>query len=346
MVSVAEDRPLLLRALAGEDTARAPMWLMRQAGRYLPEYMAVKAKASFLEMVQTPSLAAEVTLQPLRRFDLDAAIVFADIMTPLPSMGVPVTFNPGPVVEPLRTAAAVEALRIPDGDEIAPYLCETLKLVRTELATKNVPLIGFGGAPLTLAAYLIQGSGSKEFEEFRGFLRREPSTAHALLNTLTEVSIRYLRAQVNAGAQVIQLFDSWAGLHDEDTYRTFGLPYHRRVLAAIEGVPRIFLAVGAGHLLGCIAELPCEGVSVDWRTSLSVIRSRLPGRTMQGNLDPAALLGDATSLTREANAVLRAGVGGPHIFNLGHGVFRQTAPEQVARLVDVVGGFDRHAGRR
>jgi uroporphyrinogen decarboxylase len=318
------------------------MWVMRQAGRYLPEYMAVKAKASFLEMVRTPELAAEVTLQPIRRFALDAAIIFSDIMTPLPAMGVHVDFNPGPVVEPIRSRAAIDALRLPDTAEIAPFMEDALRLVRAELDAKGVPLIGFGGAPLTLAAYLIQGSGSKEFEEFRAFLRLEPAAAHALLEKLTEVSIRYLRAQVAAGAQAIQLFDSWAGLHDEATYREFALPYNARVLRALEGlVPRIYLAVGSSHLYPVIVELPCEAISVDWRTPLNRVRAALPGKTLQGNLDPAALLGSPETLHREAKRVLEAGLGGAHVFNLGHGIFRQTNPDMLARLVDIVHSFQR-----
>jgi uroporphyrinogen decarboxylase len=333
---------LFLRALRGENTPRAPIWVMRQAGRYLPEYMAVKAKSNFLEMVRTPELACEITLQPVRRFPLDAAIVFSDIMTPLPAMGVQVEFNPGPQLEPLRTKAAIDALRIPDQTEIAPFLETAIQLARRELQPTGTPLIGFAGAPLTLAAYLIQGSGSKEFEDFRAFLRLEPALAHALLEKLTEVSIRYLKAQIAAGAQAIQLFDSWAGLHDEHTYREFALPYNARVLSALENsVPRIFLAVGAGHLYHVIQELPCEAVSVDWRTPLERVRKIIPGKTLQGNLDPAALLGTPETLERDALRVLKSGLGGAHVFNLGHGIFRQTNPDMLARLIDIVHGFDR-----
>jgi uroporphyrinogen decarboxylase len=336
---------LFLRALRGEDTPRAPIWIMRQAGRYLPEYMEVKAKSSFLEMVRTPELAAEVTLQPLRRFaGLDAAIIFSDIMTPLPAMGVHVDFNPGPVLEPIRTRAAIDALIIPEASEIAPFMEDAIRLVSRELDLTGKPLIGFGGAPLTLAAYLIQGSGSKEFENFRAFLRLERAATHALLEKLTEVSIRYLKAQIAAGAKVIQLFDSWAGLHDVETYREFALPYNTRVLQALEGlVPRIYLAVGAGHLYSVIKELPCEAVSVDWRTRLEIVRTALPGKTVQGNLDPAALLGDKASLEREATKVLKSGLGGAHVFNLGHGIFRQTDPAMLEHLIGVVHAFERTA---
>lgn len=337
---------LFLRAAWGEDTPRAPLWLMRQAGRYLPEYRAIKARASFWEMVRTPELAAEVTLQPLRRFPLDAAILFSDIMTPLPAMGLQIAFSPGPVVaEPLRNQAQIEALRIPEPQEIAPYVAEAIRLVRHELSGQPVALIGFAGAPLTLATYLVQGSGSKDYEDFRAFLRQEPRLAHRLLEKLTELSIRYLRMQIEAGVQAIQLFDSWAGLHDGEVYRTFGLPYNRAVLSALASwhLPRIYLAVGASHLYPLLAELPCEVVSVDWRMSLAQVRPFFPAHTLQGNLDPAVLLAPPKVIAQEAKKVLRAGLGGPHIFNLGHGVIRTTPPEHVAYLVEVVRQFNRHA---
>lgn len=340
------NEPLFLRALRGEDTPRASIWIMRQAGRYLPEYMAVKARSSFWEMVRTPELTAEVTLQPIRRFGLDAAIIFSDIMTPLPPMGVGIEFNPGPVIaQPLRSKAAIDALRIPDPSEIAPFLEDAIRLVRHELEPTQTPLIGFGGAPLTLATYLVQGSGGKDYEDFRAWLRLEPRAAHALLEKLTEVSIRYLRAQVAAGAQVIQLFDSWAGLHDERTYREFALPYNARVLEGLAdlGVPRIYLAVASSHLYPVINELPCEAVSLDWRLGLEAIRPHFPGKTLQGNLDPAVLLASPDTITLEATRVLRAGLGGPHVFNLGHGIIRQTDPEHVRHLVNTVRAFDRHA---
>ncbi|RDI94632.1 uroporphyrinogen decarboxylase [Meiothermus sp. QL-1] len=334
---------LFLRALLGEDTPRAPIWLMRQAGRYLPEYRAIKEKATFWEMVRTPELAAEITLQPLCRFSLDAAILFSDIMTPLPAMGLRIEFNPGPVVaEPLRTPAQLEALEVPEAEAIAPFVAEAIRLVRKELGGKPVALIGFGGAPLTLAAYLVQGAGSKDFEDFRAFLRQEPRLAHRLLEKLTLLSIRYLRMQAAAGAEAIQLFDTWAGLLDPEAYRTFALPYHRRVLEALE-VPRLYLAVGASHLYPLVAELPCEGVSVDWRLPLSQVRPLFPGRALQGNLDPAVLLAPPEVIAQEARRVLQAGLGGAHIFNLGHGLLRTTPPEHVAHLVEVVHAFDRRS---
>lgn len=346
MNTVTPQTALFLRAAKGENTHRAPVWMMRQAGRYLPEYLALKARSSFWEMVRTPELAAEVTLQPLRRFDLDAAIIFSDIMTPLSPMGIEIEFSPGPVVStPIRSVHQVEALRVPEEGQIAPFMEAALRLVRHELSSQNTPLIGFGGAPLTLATYLIEGSGSKEYETFRAFLRQEPAAAHALLEKLTEVSIRYLRAQVNAGAQAIQLFDSWAGLHDGATYREFALPYNRRVLEALANldVPRIYLAVGSSHLYPEIAELPAEVFSVDWRLSLEQIRPYFPGKTLQGNLDPAVLLASPEAVEREAQKVLQAGLGGAHIFNLGHGISRHTPIDNVHRLIETVHGFSRLA---
>ncbi|HWG84321.1 MAG TPA: uroporphyrinogen decarboxylase [Deinococcales bacterium] len=336
--------PLFLRVLRGEDSPRAPIWIMRQAGRYLPEYMAVKAKADFLTMCRTPELAAEVTLQPIRRLGVDAAIIFNDIMTPLPAAGIHVDFNPGPVVaEPIRDAAGVRRLRLPEQDEIAPFLEEAIRIVRRELAPKGVPVIGFAGAPLTMATYLVQGGGSKEFELLRAFLRVEPKVAHDLLERLTDLTVSYLRAQVAAGAQAVQLFDSWAGLHDARSYREFALPYNARVLEAVSdlGVPRIYLAIGAGHLLPEVASLPCEAVSLDWRLPLSTARALLPGKTLQGNLDPTVLLATPEVITREAENVLREGLGGPHVFNLGHGILRQTPPEHAEHLVRVVQAFER-----
>ena len=335
---------LLLRALRGEDTPRAPIWIMRQAGRHLPEYRALKEKHDFWTLARTPELASEVTLQPVRRYGMDAAILFSDIMTPLPAMGLELDFRPGPVLDrPVRSRADVERLRVPPQDEIAPFVSEAVRLLRAELG--ETPLIGFAGAPLTLATYAVQGGGSKEYEAFRGFLRREPEASEALLDALAEVTVRYLRSQIEAGAQAVQLFDSWAGIHDLPTYRRFGARYAARVLDALAdtGVPRLYIALAATHLAPAIRELPLEAVSVDWRLPLSQWRELLPGRTLQGNLDPAALLGTWETLQAEAITVLREGLGGPHVFNLGHGIFREADPDQVARLVDLVQGFDRVA---
>jgi uroporphyrinogen decarboxylase len=334
---------LFLRALAGEDTARAPVWIMRQAGRHLPEYRAMKERHDFWTLVRTPELAAEVTLQPLRRYGMDAAILFSDIMTPLPAMGLPLTFEPGPrLTRPVRDRAAVEALRVPEEEEIAPFVAETIRLLR---AATSTPVIGFGGAPLTLATYAVEGAGSKEYPTFRAFLRRESALAHELLQKLADASIAYARMQIRAGAQAFQLFDSWAGLHDADTYATFGAPYVRRVLEGIAdlGVARIYLALDAAHLEPHVVALPAEALSVDWRRPLRHWRSAAPGRVLQGNLDPAALLAPGEALDAAVDAVLTSGIGGAHVFNLGHGIFPTTNPDAVARLIDRVRAFDRHA---
>ena len=334
---------LFLDAANGQDTSRAPIWIMRQAGRYLPEYRAIKKKSNFWEMCRTPELACEVTLQPIKRFGLDAAILFQDIMTPLPPMGVKIDFKPGPVFEePIRSAAAVDNLIVPEVGEIAPYVADAIKLIRSETDT---PLIGFGGAPLTLATYMIQGGGSKDYEDFRQFLRYEREASHRLLDKLTEVSIRYLTMQIEAGAQAIQLFDSWAGLHSAEMYREFALPYNQRVFEALEnlGIPRLYIAVNALHLYQDIKTLPCEVISVDWRVPLDKVRPQLPNKVLQGNLDPAVLLAPRNVIKREAKAVLNAGLGGAHIFNLGHGIMKQTDPDNLGVLVDTVREFDRSA---
>ncbi len=332
---------LFLDAAWGKDTPRAPVWMMRQAGRYLPEYRALKEKYGFWTMCRTPELAAEITMQPVRRLGVDAAILFQDIMTPLPPMGLDIEFKPGPVIaSPIRTQEQVDVLIVPDKDELVPFVAEAIQLIRAE---SNVPLIGFGGAPLTLATYLIQGSGSKEYEEFRQFLRYAPNTAHALLEKLTEVSIRYLTKQIEAGAQAIQLFDSWAGLHDARTYAEFARPYNERIFKALESykIPRLYIAVGALHLYSEIQKLSCEVVSVDWRAPLSTVRKVLEGKTLQGNLDPAVLLASKDVIKKEAEFVLREGLGGAHIFNLGHGIMQHTNPDHAQFLIDTVQAFDR-----
>ncbi|WP_199487634.1 uroporphyrinogen decarboxylase [Actinomadura spongiicola] len=341
MTTTEQATSVFLDAARGASTPRAPIWLMRQAGRYLPEYRALKERHSFWEMCRTPEIAAEVTVQPLRRFPLDAAIIFSDIMTPLPPMGVPVDFAPGPVIRaPVRTAEDVARLAVPPGDELAPFVGEAIRLVREQ---SPVPVIGFAGAPLTVAGYAVQGAGSADYAEFRSWLRREPLAAHALLDKLAAVTAAYLREQIAAGAGAVQLFDSWAGIHDRRVYATFGMPYARRVLdeLADTGVPRIYLAVGASHLYPQIARLPAEVISVDWRQPLDVSRAALPGKALQGNLDPTVMLTDRETVLAAGRQVLRDGLGGAHIFNLGHGVLPGTPPDNVARLVDLVHEFPR-----
>jgi uroporphyrinogen decarboxylase len=291
-------------------------------------------------MTKTPDLAAEVTLQPIRRFGMDAAILFSDIMTPLEGMGAPLRFEGGPVVEPpLRAASDVDDLRVPDPEESVPFVLETVRILARELP-ESVPLIGFSGAPFTLLCYLVQGRGTKTFPEARGFLYREPEAAHKLLDMLAETNLRYLRAQVAAGARAVMVFDSWAGLLSARDYETFARPAVSRMLDGLEdlGVPRIYFPNLGGHLLPSVADLAADIVQVDWRVPLSMARRVLgAGKTLQGNLDPAALFASPERLRAEVDSVLAeaSDVGG-HIFNLGHGIERTTDPDQVARLVDHV----------
>jgi uroporphyrinogen decarboxylase len=279
-----------------------------------------------------------VTLQPVRRLGLDAAILFSDILVPAEPMGFEITFNPGPVIaNPVREASDVARLLDPEPEQAVPYVYETIRLLRREL---TVPLIGFAAAPLTLAAYLVEGQGSKNFSRLKGLLHGDPKTAHALLDRIATVTERYLLAQARAGAQVLQLFDTWAGLHDRATYREFGLRYVRRVLTALEaaGVPRIYFPLDAAHLLEDVASVDAEVIGVDWRMSLTEASARLGQRfVLQGNLDPAVLAASGEAAVRQARGILREGDGLPgHLFNLGHGVLPETPVAHAEALVRAV----------
>jgi uroporphyrinogen decarboxylase len=329
-----------LAACRREPAAHRPIWIMRQAGRYLPEYRELRARVDFETLTRTPELAAEVTLQPLRRFELDAAILFSDIMTPLQGMGVELTFEPAPVVRvPVRTAAQIAALPalVPARD--VPFVLETIRQVRRGLKPP-VPLIGFAGAPFTLLCYLVCGRPSKEFAPARTFLYAQPDDAGRLLTHLADAMAAYLTAQAQAGAQALMLFESWAGLLGVREYTRFALPAVRRTLASLKplGVPLIYYLNQGSALMGAVADLEVDVVGVDWRSGLSQVRAVLgPGKAVQGNLDPAALFAPPAELTRAAAAVLaEAGSAPGHIFNLGHGIWPGTDPDAVARLVDFV----------
>lgn len=328
---------------------------MRQAGRYLPEYRRLREKVDFLTLTKTPDLAAEVTLQPIRRFSMDAAILFADIMTPLEGMGVELEFAPGPVIaEPVRSRRQVEALRSLDAEEAVPFVLETIRILRRELAA-DTPLIGFAGAPFTLFCYLVEGGGSKTFPAAKTFLLSQPETARRLLHKLGETTAAYLTAQAQAGAQALMLFDSWAGLLGPDDYAETARPVVADVLERLAplGVPLIYFPNQGATLIDQVADLPVDVVGIDWRLPLDRARAALgPDKAVQGNLDPAALFAPPAELERRIRRVLDqasptqvapAQVGpaqvGPargHIFNLGHGIERTTDPDQVARLVDCV----------
>lgn len=332
-----------LRVCVGEKSESVPIWIMRQAGRYLPEYRKLKERYTFLDLSQTPDLIAEVTLQPLRRFPMDAAIVFADIMTPLHSMGFEIDFAPGPVIEnPFRGPASVSDLRTPEPEEIAPFLEEGLSAIAGELPPHQA-LIGFSGAPFTLFCYVVEGGGSKDFMTPRSLLRAEPEVAETLLSALADTQTHYLRRQHEAGADALMLFDSWVGLLSEAEYRRFAMPYVRRIVDGLADVPAplLYLPFGAPHLLATVSELPVDVVGVDWRTPLDRAATILGSdKTVQGNLNPAALFAPTEDVLEEAATVLREGAQARgHVFNLGHGIDRRTDPDQVARLVDFVHGW-------
>ncbi len=332
--------PPFLAACRREPTPYTPIWIMRQAGRYLPEYRELRAKVDFVEMTRSPELAAEVTLQPLRRYELDAAILFSDIMTPLQGMGIALDFEPGPVVRnPIRTRQQIEALPQLQPEQDVPFVLETIRLVRAN-APRGVPLIGFAGAPFTLLCYLVCGRPSKEFGPARAFLYAQPQDAELLLDRLADAMAAYLRSQAEAGAQALMLFESWAGLLAPREFRQFALRAARRTAAALRplGVPLIYYANQAAALLEEIAGLDVDVVGVDWRTPLGRVRRCLgPGKAVQGNLDPAALFAAPEDLKRHVDVVLaEAGPDPGHIFNLGHGIWQETDPDAVARLVDYV----------
>lgn len=337
-----------LRACRREPVDCTPIWLMRQAGRFLPEYRQLRQQHSMLDMIKTPELAVEVTLQPLRRFDLDAAIIFADILPPVEALGVRVEFvkGEGPAIDhPLRSAADVERLRTPVAEEIAPYTREAVRLAARELAGR-VPLIGFSGAPFTLAGYLVEGGSSQDYARAKQLMHDEPAAWHSLMEKLSQLVGSYLQAQVQAGAQALQLFDSWVGVLSPADYREFVLPYSQRAIsmARSPGVPVIHFSTGTGAMLETIREAGGDVVGVDWRVDLGAAWDRLgPGVAIQGNLDPMALLAPRSHLLERAADILRQAAGRPgHIFNLGHGVLQETPVERVGDLVEFV---HRHSQR-
>ena len=334
---------LFLRACRGERASRPPVWLMRQAGRYLPEYREVRKKVDFLTLCRTPELAAQVSLQPIERLGVDAAILFSDILVPAPAMGLKLDFNPGPVVDPpVRSADDVSRLVVPEIEAEVPFVYETIRILRRELAGR-VPLIGFAAAPFTLAAYLVEGEGSRTFGHWKRMLYAAPELAHALLEKTTQTTVRYLVAQVRAGAQAIQLFDTWAGLVSARDYEAFSLPYVKRVLDAVraEGAPTIYFALDAAHAAGSVATCGADVLGADWRTGLGDASAAFGGKfVLQGNLDPCVLLADVATVKRRTQAMLQDGAGLPaHIANLGHGILPETPVDNAIAFVETVKGF-------
>ncbi len=331
-----------LAACRLEDVDATPVWFMRQAGRCLAEYRELRERYDILTMARTPELCAQVTLMPVDTFGVDAAVLYADIMLPLEGMGVPFSIDPGigPIIhEPVRDAAAVDRLRVIDAGEATPFLFETIRNLRRELDGKTA-LIGFAGAPFTVASYLIEGRPSKDFGLSKGMMYGEPQTWSRLMETLTEVTIRYLSAQVEAGVQVEQLFDSWMGSLGRREYQEYVLPYSRRIFTAINrlGVPTIHFGTGTAGLLEQMATAGSSTVSVDWRIPLDEAWDRVGhARGIQGNLDPAVLMAPWEVIERESRRVLDFAGGRPgHIFNLGHGVLADPPPDHLTRLVEMV----------
>ena len=330
--------PLLVRALRREPVERTPVWFMRQAGRSLPEYRAVRERHGFFDVAGNPELCAEVTLQPVRRHDVDAAVLFADIMTPVLGMGVPVELveGIGPVLErPLRTKRDVDRLLLPDPSEAFAPVLQAIRLVRDELSAEKA-LVGFSGGPFTVAAYLVEGRPSREFAVAKALMLGEPVLWDSLLERLAEVFAGYVAAQAAAGADAIQLFDSWVGALSPAQYRSGAARHSARVLAAVD-VPTIHFGTGATHLLEELAAAGGDAIGLDWRTPLDQGWARVADRAVQGNLDPAALLAGWDVVEREALDVLDRAAGRPgHVFNLGHGVLPATDPDMLTRLAALV----------
>ena len=344
-----------LRALRREPVDRTPVWLMRQAGRYLPEYRATRAEAgSFMGLATNPELACEVTLQPLRRFPLDAAILFSDILTIPDAMGLGLYFvdGEGPKFErPLRDAASIAKLGVPDMESDLGYVMEAIRVIRRELDGK-VPLIGFSGSPWTLACYMVEGGGSKNFSIIKAMAHNDPKALHALLEVTTQAVIQYLSAQRAAGAQALQVFDTWGGILSPRMYREFSLPYLTRIAHELERgegaerTPLIVFGRGNGAYLGELADTGAEGVGVDWLIDLGDAARVTGGKVaLQGNLDPSTLYGSPDAVRAEVRRALdsyRDGNGGSregHVFNLGHGMSPDMNPDHVGVLVDEVHSY-------
>lgn len=334
-------RDRFLKACRREPVDATPVWFMRQAGRYMAEYRALREKHTLLELCRTPELAVQVTLQPVNAIDVDAAILFADILLPLEPMGAPFEFakGEGPVVhEPIRTVEQIDALRVIDPEEDLAYVLEAIRLLRPELANR-CPLIGFAGAPFTLASYLIEGGKSANFQRTRTMMYREPEAWSSLMGKLGEVVARFLCAQIDAGAQAVQLFDSWVGSLGPDDYREYVMPHVKRILDRVsaKGVPVIHFGTGTATLLELQREAGGSVIGVDWRTPLDQARARLPGVAVQGNLDSMLLYAPREVLASRVERVIdQAGDAPGHIFNLGHGITPETSVDAVKFVADHV----------
>ena len=332
----------LLRVCRRQPVDRAPVWMMRQAGRYLPEYREIRQKLSFLELCKNTDLAAEVSLQPYRILDVDAVIFFSDILIPVEAMGVPVSLtDKGPeIANAIRTQSAIDSLRIPDPSVEVPFVGAIIKKLRQELRNA-VPLIGFAGAPWTLSSYLVEGGGSKNFAEIKSLAYREPRLVHALLDKLASTVGSYLLFQIESGAQVIQLFDTWAGELNRSDYEEFALPYTRKIFEAIGSrVPRILYVNGCASILDSMVSSGAEVLSIDWRISMAEARRRSGERVaLQGNLDPCVLLGPKERILAKTEEILEQAGPTGHILNLGHGILPQTSVENARCFVEIAKNY-------
>ncbi len=341
-----------LRALLRKPVDRTPIWIMRQAGRYLPEYKATRAQAgSFMDLCRNPELACEVTMQPLRRYDLDAAILFSDILTIPDAMGLGLYFTEGegPRFEhPIRTAADVKALTAPDPEVELGYVMDAVRTIRKELDGK-VPLIGFAGSPWTLATYMLEGGSSKEFANTKGMLYTEPKLLHHVLQVLADAVTSYLNAQIAAGAQAVMIFDTWGGALTTPTYQEFSLAYMQQIISGLtrekdgQKIPVIMFTKGGGQWLELQADTGCDAVGLDWTIEIGDARKRVGDRLgLQGNMDPGVLYGAPEKIQEEVKRILSSfGHHEGHVFNLGHGVHQHIDPENVKVLVDSVHEFSK-----
>jgi len=340
----------LLRSCRGEPVDRPPVWLMRQAGRYLPEYRAVREGVSFLEMCRDVERAVEVSLQPVQLVGSEAVILFSDIFVPVPAMGVEVHFQPGPTVaEPIRSLAQVQRLRVPPPEASTPFVFEILRRLRAELASARIPLLGFAGAPFTLAAYLVEGKGSKDFGALKRMMYAAPEVLRALLSRLTEMVVGYLNAQIEAGAQIVQLFDTWAGLLGPAEYREWVLPAHREIAEGLdrERAPLILYVNNGAHVLDEMLESGADVLSLDWRVDVGKAARRVGERaSLQGNLDPCALHASRESIFASVRRIAeQARPARGLVLNLGHGCLPDTPVEGVRAFTDAARALAEEAPR-
>jgi len=331
-----ESNRLILDVLEGKDVERTPVWLMRQAGRYMSEYRKIREKVSFLELCKTPELACKVALQPLKAFNLDAAILFSDILVPIEPMGVNLEFTPAPVIaNPVRNSQDVQRLKPVEPKEELPFVLEAVRLIRDNI---NVPLIGFAGAPFTLACYMVEGSGSKNFLEIKTLMHKNPEAFFELMEKVTESTYRYLQAQINNGCSIVQVFDTWAGILSPSDYKTFVYPFVEKLVNNLENAHVIYFAKDSATFYKDIKKLNCSGLGVDWKIALNDAADILDNKfVLQGNLDPAVLFADQKTIASEIDRIISEAkdIKG-HIFNLGHGILPKTPVENVRFMVDYV----------